>query len=327
MLGGHGVRLRIDRGSLFVQNGFTHYPQQREEWRFFPGHPDLPSRIVVVDAEGSITFDVLAWLSAQGIPLVQLDWRGKAIVVAGAHGYIADPKLVQAQRSVQTDDARRLAICRWLVAEKIAGTLETLETAIPASPARETALREGQASAHQMRTEPPQSADVLRGIEGRVAQAYFRAWRPIELDWTGRKPVPDEWHQIGPRVSPKTGTNREATHPVNAMLNYGYAILESHVRMAVSAAGLDPYLGYFHGRWRGKQGLVLDLMEPMRPVVDRAVLEFVRSHKFSAGDVILREDGVCRVNPQLSRQVVGLTADKIVAATTVDHLLSVMRAV
>ncbi|MGA8709084.1 MAG: hypothetical protein WB646_19085 [Steroidobacteraceae bacterium] len=70
VLGGHGVRLRIDRGSLFVQNGFTHYPQRREEWRFFPGHPDRPSRIVVVDADGSITFDVLAWLSAQAIPLV-----------------------------------------------------------------------------------------------------------------------------------------------------------------------------------------------------------------------------------------------------------------
>lgn len=70
VLGGHGVRLRIDRGSLFVQNGFTHYPQRREEWRFFPGHPDLPSRIVVVDADGSVTFDVLAWLSTQRIPLI-----------------------------------------------------------------------------------------------------------------------------------------------------------------------------------------------------------------------------------------------------------------
>src|SRR5437899_1718408 len=80
VLGGHGVRLRIDRGTLYVANGFTHYPQRREEWRFFPGHPDLPSRIVVVDADGSITFDVLAWLSAQDIPLVQVNWRGEAVV-------------------------------------------------------------------------------------------------------------------------------------------------------------------------------------------------------------------------------------------------------
>src|SRR5262249_13777235 len=37
VLTGHGVQLRLDRGTLFVRNGFTHYPQTREEWRLFPG--------------------------------------------------------------------------------------------------------------------------------------------------------------------------------------------------------------------------------------------------------------------------------------------------
>jgi CRISPR/Cas system-associated endonuclease Cas1 len=30
------------------------------------------------------------------------------------------------------------------------------------------------------------------------------------------------------------GSNRRATHPVNAMLNYAYAVLESQVRIAPS---------------------------------------------------------------------------------------------
>jgi CRISPR-associated endonuclease Cas1 len=244
----------------------------------------------------------------QAIPLIQIDWRGEAIVVAGANGYVADSKIVQAQKAVHANDARRLAICRQLVTDKLSGTLETLETAIPNSSAREFALRETASSLQQLRKAPPQDAHALRGIEGRVAQAYFRSWRPIRLNWRGRKPIPDEWKQIGPRVSPKSGTNREATHPVNAILNYGYAILESQVRISVSAAGLDPYLGYFHGRWRGKQGLVLDLMEPMRPMVDRSVLGFVQRHAFTAGDVTLLDDGVCRLNPQLARQVVGVVA-------------------
>jgi CRISPR-associated endonuclease Cas1 len=305
VLGGHGVRLRIDRGSLLVQNGFTHYPQKREEWRFFPGHPDLPSRIVVVDADGSVTFDVLAWLSTQRIPLIQIDWQGEVIVVCGANGYIADPKIVQAQKAVQGNEARRLAVCRQLVTGKIISTLQTLETAIPGSIARDAALKETTSSLTELRRTPPSDLHGLRGVEGRVAYSYFRAWRPIPLRWSGRKPVPEEWKQIGPRVSPKSGTNREAAHPVNAMLNYGYAILESQVRMDVSAAGLDPYVGFFHGRYGGKQGLVLDLMEPMRPVVDRAVLGFIQRHAFSAGDVTLRDDGVCRLNPQLLRNLVG----------------------
>src|ERR1051326_9201682 len=149
VLGGHGVRLRIDRGSLFVQNGFTHYPQKREQWRFFLGHPDLPLRIVIVDADGSITFDVLAWLSTQGIPLVQVNWRGESLVVAGT-GYAADRQLVEAQRAAQASKRRTLAISRWLIAAKIARSAETLTLNIEASPERDRALAELAASAHEI---------------------------------------------------------------------------------------------------------------------------------------------------------------------------------
>jgi hypothetical protein len=37
VLAGHGLRLRIHRGSLVVTHGFTHYPQKAREQRFFPG--------------------------------------------------------------------------------------------------------------------------------------------------------------------------------------------------------------------------------------------------------------------------------------------------
>jgi CRISPR-associated protein Cas1 len=325
VLGGHGVRLRIDGGSLFVQNGFTHYPQKREEWRFFPGHPDLPSRIVVVDGDGALTFDVLEWLSTQQIPLIQINWRGEAITVAGGTGYVADFMLARVQREAQADEARRMAICRWLVQEKIARTLETLTAAVPESPAREIALRETKASLQEMRERSPQTTDALHGIEGRVAQMYFRSWRPISLRWKSRKPIPEEWRRIGPRVSPKGGTNRDATHPVNAMVNYGYAVAGSQLRIAIVAAGLDPLVGYLHGRYREKETLVLDLTELLRPVVDRVILEFAQAHTFSPGDVTLREDGVCRLSPQLARNVVGSVAKQIAASEPTRDVLSVIR--
>jgi CRISPR-associated protein Cas1 len=322
VLGGHGVRLRIDRGSLFVQNGFTHYPQQREEWRFFPGHPDLPSRIVVVDADGSITFDVLAWLSTQGIPLVQVNWRGEAVAVAGGGGYVADPKLVGAQRAAQASKRRTMAISRWLIAEKIARSSETLATTMEPSPARERALHELAASAGEMKSRPPRTMDALRGIEGRVAQAYFTAWRSIPLRWKGlgQKPIPVEWHRIGPRVAPNTKSNRDATHPVNAMLNYGYAVLESQVQMAVVAAGLDPTIGFMHAHGGGRSALVLDLMEPLRPMVDAVVLWLAGSEAFYPADFIVRNDGVCRASPQLARKLVDRVAKGIDANAYIAHL-------
>src|SRR5262249_22100424 len=73
VLTGHGMSLRIDNGALVVRNGFTHYPQTVDERRYFRGDRKSPSRIIAVDGSGSISFDVLAWLSEQEIPLIQID--------------------------------------------------------------------------------------------------------------------------------------------------------------------------------------------------------------------------------------------------------------
>jgi CRISP-associated protein Cas1 len=45
-------------------------------------------------------------------------------------------------------------------------------------------------------------------------------------------------------------------------------------------------------------------MEPERPLVDRAVLDFVKSHVFDPADFVIRTDGVCRLNPEMARMVV-----------------------
>jgi len=108
-------------------------------------------------------------------------------------------------------------------------------------------------------------------------------------------------------------SNRHARHPVNALLNYGYAILESQVRIAIAEVGLDPTLGYLHACHPGRQALVYDLMEPYRPQVDRDVLAFVRSQTFTPRDFVIDDKGVCRLHPDLAR----------VAASTMMRSISV----
>jgi CRISP-associated protein Cas1 len=103
--------------------------------------------------------------------------------------------------------------------------------------------------------------------------------------------------------------NRNATHPVNAMLNYAYGILENQVRRRVIAAGLDPTIGALHGNAGGEYGLVYDFMEPLRPVVDRKVLEFVQAQTFHPADFIICKDGACRLNPEMAKHVVSVTHD------------------
>ncbi len=80
----------------------------------------------------------------------------------------------------------------------------------------------------------PQSALEIMALEANCADAYFRAWGGIPIKWRGvkRRPIPESWHQIAARSSPfhLTG-NHNAAHPVNAMLNYAYAVLESQIRI------------------------------------------------------------------------------------------------
>jgi CRISPR-associated protein Cas1 len=57
----------------------------------------------------------------------------------------------------------------------------------------------------------------------------------------------------------------------NRLLNYGYAVLRAILARAVCAAGLHPSLGLHHHNRYDPFRLVDDLMEPFRPIVDRAV--------------------------------------------------------
>ena len=61
---------------------------------------------------------------------------------------------------------------------------------------------------------------------------------------------------------------------INALLNYGYAILLSIVLQKLFAVGLDPTFGIFHVSREHATPLAYDLMEPFRPCVDSRVAEW-----------------------------------------------------
>lgn len=64
---------------------------------------------------------------------------------------------------------------------------------------------------------------------------------------------------------------------VNALLNYGYAVIRAAVGRAIVAAGLIPAVGLHHRHRANPFCLADDLMEPLRPRVDRVVGELLQS--------------------------------------------------
>lgn len=79
---------------------------------------------------------------------------------------------------------------------------------------------------------------------------------------------------------------------VNACLNYGYAVVRAIVARALCGAGLHPGLGLHHHNRYNPFCLADDLMEPLRPVVDRVVatLKDTRSAGLQAGSLPLDKE-------------------------------------
>ena len=69
------------------------------------------------------------------------------------------------------------------------------------------------------------------------------------------------------------GFRREEETPINAALNYGYALLLSTVNKEIAYNGYITQLGLFHDNIYNPFNLASDLMEPFRVLVDRMVYE------------------------------------------------------
>ncbi|QKR98699.1 CRISPR-associated endonuclease Cas1 [Sphingomonas sp. CL5.1] len=311
ILNGHGVSLRIENGALVIRDGFTHYPQEQARYRFFPGSLDIPTRILLLDGSGTLSFDVLSWLAEQGVALARIKANGEIATVASGTGYAADREKVEWQQATRTDETKRLAFAADLIRRKIVSTIPTLEVHIPPSKAREMALEKADTGIARLSREAFTDIGAIFAIEGECAAAYFQSWQGLPVRWKGidRHPVPQEWRAYNRRSSRATGVkakNRNASHPVNAMLNYAYTVKLAQLQIAAIADGYDPTLGIMHNSNKGSPAWVLDMIELERAAVDAVILQFMRDQSFAPADFVIRKDGVCRLSPQLARALSGL---------------------
>jgi CRISPR-associated protein Cas1 len=323
ILTGHGLSLHVNKGSLVVRDGHTHFPAKPRQWRFFPAGLDVPPAIVVLDGSGDITLDAIDWLATQGIPLIRLRWNGRFASVLTSGGQAASASKVHWQQTTRDNPRARLNFAIDLIRQKAQNSLQTLREFLPPSPLRDQACEKLAARAGILERNPPKTFASLLGFEGAIAGDYFRVWTGLPLKWKAlkRSPIPDEWSKYRSRIALRYGIclrsngggyNRGATHPVNAMLNYAYSVLIARLQIRLVADGYDPTLGIMHQKkqFRGiSPAFALDHMEPLRPVVDRAVLQLINSVTFTRADFLIQNDGVCRLNPQLARKLASLAME------------------
>ncbi|HMO41096.1 MAG TPA: CRISPR-associated endonuclease Cas1 [Saprospiraceae bacterium] len=120
------------------------------------------------------------------------------------------------------------------------------------------------------------SRPSMLGIEGSIARRY---WAAISAA------VPQQWQFDGRSRQP-------AQDAFNAALNYLYGMLYNLMENAAFAAGLDPYLGFFHVDAYNRPTFVYDLIEPFRPWVDTLLWQLTMKNPAPALWVTPKEDGM-----------------------------------
>jgi len=134
--------------------------------------------------------------------------------------------------------------------------------------------------------------DYVRGLEGRAAALHFDVFN-LHVRPSVRSTFPFD------------GRNRRPPRdPINAALSFLYALLRHDCVSALTAVGLDAFVGYLHADRPGRESLALDLMEEFRPWVERLALTLFNRSELKAKSFDLRDGGAVELTEAARKALV-----------------------
>lgn len=262
----HGIEVSKDGGRLTIKS-------KDGQVKYLPlSYADC----LIVTASVQITYAAIMAVLANKGSIIYIDNNGD---IAGELGQkMGKSRQLVRQLQCYSDVSKRQEIAADIVKKKILAQRNILS--IKNKSLQNSAIKSviGKLSALAKMAEGSKSIEKLMGIEGVAAKAYFDTFAILlsgsAFKWDGRH-------------------KRPATDPVNAMLSFGYSMLEKDVRRAISTAGLASAIGFLHELNYRKDSLVYDLMEIFRPtIIDKLVLRCISLKIFAESDFII-SDGKC----------------------------------
>jgi CRISPR-associated endonuclease Cas1 len=289
-LQGFGIRVKMQSGHLVIEDGIG---TERRQFRL-PRVGHGLRRLVVIGNDGLVSLAALRWLADQDAAFVMLERDGQVFMTTGPVRP-SDARLRRAQ-ALANQSGAALRIARELISRKLAGQERVVRDKLLDSATAQIIGR------FRAEVDTAKTMDAVRLLESQGAAEYWSVWRdlPICFPKNDLRRVPDHWRTYDTRKSPLSGSQRLAANPVNAILNYLYAVLESEARLAAAALGLDPGLGFIHLDAPARDSLACDLMEPVRPQIDAYVLDWVTRHPLKREWFFEQRDGTCRLMASLA---------------------------
>jgi CRISPR-associated endonuclease Cas1 len=295
---GFGVRVVVERGALEVHDGVG--PHRRS--RRYDRATHCLRRLVILNAAGMVSLDALHWCASLGVGVLVLGPDGTAQLASTPR--MTDDARLRRTQALAPFEPYGLDVARELLGAKLAGHARLLVSRFGDDETACTILDLADA------LRGAETIEEARQLEASAAALYFGSWsgRPEcapTFAAKDRRRIPPHWSRYEGRrsVLASSSANRKAERPVNALLNYCFALLEAEAVLACQAVGLDPGLGIVHADARGRVSMALDLMEPVRPEVEGFVLDMVEHRTFRKAEFTETSDGHVRLLAPLTHEL------------------------
>jgi CRISP-associated protein Cas1 len=291
--------LRVRQGALAIEHGTG---EGKRAIRI--DVDDDKPHTILFDGHGEfLTGEALRWCARYGIGLILPDGPSRMMTFvhsaleADGNG-VADtsPAIIRAQ--CRTD---AVGAARELVRAKIERELEAIEKD---RPTRLVRLAEWQTRIAATRS----VADLLI-VEAKAAADYWRAFAACGLREAKGGNLPRTWLRFANRQKGAGFLgSKHASHPINAMLNYAYVVEAGRLAKALAARGLALQIGYLHSDKVGRNSLVWDCIEPLRPIIDARVFRYIEGREFKRADFVQTTASTYRLERDIITQLLTMAS-------------------
>lgn len=236
---------------------------------------------ITVIGKGYVTFDALDLMAANNIKMIAINPRGQFTYTLESPDW-RNVKLKKEQYRL-SENKMGLKISKELIISKMKNQKATLTTLNKNKQLKRV-------YSHRLKIDEciTQLSDLgLRGnnedvrmkIMGQEGMASNEYWKGVKY--------------FIPKDIGFESRTKKPTDLLNSMLNYGYAILASHITKSILANGLDPYCGFLHFDMDGRTSLTFDLIEPFRQqIVDKTVIALVNRKQITVDDMDKRNNTI-----------------------------------
>jgi CRISPR-associated protein Cas1 len=278
--------LNVRRKALIVQDG-------NAKLVYSSSAANKPKAIVMTGWSGLVSIEAMRFCHDNNIAIVLLDWSRNFLSILAAPAS-QSARLVRAQCAADPASVAREIVRQKLAAYVSVGALPT---------------EQGRTYGHNVDT--TQSISSLLAVEALAARM---AWKAVpSIQWrSGGPPIPPAWKlPYSARGRYGRGSPRNAIHPVNAMLNVAFAVTVGRLAAFLTAQGLCASIGFLHADTANRYSLAYDVIEPIRPSIERRVFDFIRDNQFAANDFIMMNDGTIKLTQNLRKFFLDKTAAPI----------------